>query len=99
MALAIDRRRESRPNRFGSMALRCGLSSVDTGVSDNGLENLVGLHELEELGLDNTQVTDAALASLQKLTSLRRVILTGTRVTESGVTELKRSLPDVRVEW
>jgi len=42
------------------------LDLTDTGVTDNGLEDLKGLAQLQLLRLDGTKVTDAGVANLQQ---------------------------------
>ncbi len=56
---------------------------------DTQLQNLRGLSELRELGLNWTDVTDAGLAHLQGCTHLRRLWLKGTKVTNAGLAHLQ----------
>jgi hypothetical protein len=74
------------------------LSLGGTDVTDAGLEHLSGLTRLRRLYLFKTSVTDAGLAHLKGLTGLTDLHLGYTAVTDRGVDDLRRSLPDVKVE-
>lgn len=72
--------------------------SID--VTDAGLKHLEGLKKLKLLVLDGAdQVTDEGLRSLGRLKSLALLQLDlGRRMTPAGIEELKRSLPNCRIE-
>ena len=59
-------------------------------VSDSGLQNLVGLSQLDFLDLESTAITDEGLVHLAGLTRLNTLVLTYTQVTGPGLTHLKR---------
>lgn len=62
------------------------------GITDEGLQHLGELEELEELYLGSTNLTDTGLEHLQGLTKLRKLYLSGTKVTGAGVARLKAVL-------
>jgi hypothetical protein len=72
--------------------------SVD--VTDVGLKHLEKLRHLKLLVLDDAdQVTDRGLRSLGRLKSLKLLQLDlGRRMTRAGIEQLKRDLPNCRVE-
>lgn len=72
--------------------------SVD--VTDAGLAHLAKLKQLKLLVLDDAdQVTDAGLRTLGRLKSLALLQLgLGRRMTPAGIEQLKRDLPNCRVE-
>jgi hypothetical protein len=59
------------------------------GITDDGLEHLIDLRELDWLRLDNTQITDATLEYISGLRHLRYVSVNGTHVTDAGLEHLK----------
>ncbi|MEW6303026.1 MAG: c-type cytochrome domain-containing protein [Verrucomicrobiota bacterium] len=67
-------------------------------ITDAGLANLKGLANLEYLNLFNTKVTDAGLKHLAGLTNLKNLYVFETKVTDKGIAELKKKLPNVKVE-
>jgi hypothetical protein len=69
-----------------------------TNVADAGMAQLSGLNNLSKLGLGDTRVTDAGLAHLKTLTRLSALDVSDTEVTEAGAKDLKRALPNLRVE-
>jgi hypothetical protein len=69
-----------------------------TGISDQGVEHLRKLPALRDLSLVDTQVSDGALTHLLQLRSLKRVCLTSTQISASRVQELRKQLPDCKVE-
>jgi hypothetical protein len=72
--------------------------SVD--VTDAGLKQLEGLKRLKLLVLDDAdQVTDEGLRSLGRLKNLSLLQLDlGRRMTPAGIEQLKRGLPNCRIE-
>ena len=69
-----------------------------TPITDRGLVDLKGLSDLAYLNIHGTQITDAGLAHLKGLTKLRFIGLAGTQVTEAGMKDLKRALPDLKID-
>ncbi|MBC8289825.1 MAG: hypothetical protein H8E37_05860 [Planctomycetes bacterium] len=76
-----------------------GLRVAQTWMSDAGMESIGSLHRLRTLDIRHTDVTDEGLIHLAGLTSLKRLRATGARVTRGGLDELKRTIPDLKVEW
>jgi len=70
----------------------------ETQVTDAGLEYLQALTKLEWLDLDSTLVSDAGLVHLTGLTKLQTLYLGNTQVTGAGVNELRKALPNVKIE-
>jgi hypothetical protein len=69
-----------------------------TNITDKGMPGLENLTNLQTLSLGNTAITDAGLIPLRGLRNLSTVILRGTKVTPRGVQELRRMLPEARVD-
>ena len=61
---------------------------METGVTDAGLVNLQGLHQLEYLKVSGPQITDAGLAHLQGLSHLEGLLLIGTKVTDAATSRI-----------
>jgi len=59
------------------------------GITDEGLEHLSELTNLESLSLVDTQVTEESLAHLENLTRLEFLELSGPNVTDAGMDHLK----------
>src|SRR5262245_24633536 len=70
----------------------------NTRVTDAGLVNLQRLSKLREVSLANTRVSDAGLVHLHGLTGLRQLSVRNTQVTPTGTAELRRLLPDLRID-
>ncbi|MGD9719825.1 MAG: hypothetical protein AB7O59_01250 [Pirellulales bacterium] len=69
-----------------------------TEITDAGLPALRHLTNLRTLSLGHTAITDAGLVNLRGLHDLSTLIVHHTNVTEAGVRDLRRSLPDTRIE-
>ena len=63
-----------------------------TEVTDDGLEHLIGLTNLQTLILNDTKVTDKGLEHLEGLTNLEWLQV-GANVTDEGIGKLKTALP------
>lgn len=59
---------------------------------------LKGMTSLQRLQLRETSVTDAGLVPLRELTKLEFLGLAKTHVTDAGVADVKRALPNLRIE-
>lgn len=68
-----------------------------TNVTDAGLQELVGLTNIQALHLQDTRVTDEGLKHLAPLTKLTFLSLSGTKVSDEGVKEFKRQRPNCEV--
>ncbi len=70
-------------------------------VTDEKLEPLKELTNLEYLDLSGTNITDAGLDLVQGLTKLEFLDVMDTQVTEKGVKKLQQALPhcDIRHQW
>ena len=76
---------------FGEKNAFTGVTYIDvtgTKITDNDLQHLSGLTNLQTLCLGNTQVTDAGLQHLSGLTHLRCLYLEETQVTDAGLRHL-----------
>ncbi len=62
-------------------------------VTDDELEHITGLTQLEWLNLKNTEITDEGLEYLRDLPKLYILELQGTKVTDAGVERLRATLP------
>jgi hypothetical protein len=60
------------------------LQMANPDVTDDTLQYLAEMSQLEELDLNDTQITDAGLATLARLPRLRVLRLRGTKVTDQG---------------
>jgi hypothetical protein len=65
------------------------LSIGAINVTDAGLENLIGLTQLQSLDLGGTKITDAGLIYLTVLTQLKELSLGNTEITGAGLAKLK----------
>ena len=70
------------------------ITRIDLGsrhsLSNQDLEKLEGLSDLEELNLSYTRITDAGLKSLKGLPKLSRLYLAETKITDASLAELSR---------
>lgn len=66
------------------------LNLAGTGVGDDGVACLGGMHLLQTLDLWGTRVSDRGLAVVGGLESLRTLDLWGTQVTDAGLRHLER---------
>jgi hypothetical protein len=77
------------------------LRSLDIGgtsISDAGLAHLIPLKRLEWLDIQSTQVTDAGIATLTQLPRLTEVFVYGSQIGDEGRAELKRALPNCKID-
>ena len=58
-------------------------------ITDEGLQNLEGLSQLQLLQLGKTQITDAGLEHLEKLSHLSTLVCNDTAITDAGLKHLK----------
>lgn len=71
----------------------------ETWITDAGVKHLLQLPDLQILDLRVTDISDASIETIRQMTSLKTVRLNGTRVTEEGAKALKRSRPELRIEF
>ena len=84
---------QSLPKVFPPVTIR-----LPEGVTDDGLQHLAGLKNLQSLAILGNNVTDAGLRHLTRLKSLKRVIIWSGRVTPTGLQNLRQALPGCQVE-
>ena len=77
-------------------AIRC-LYLSETHVTDAGLKHLANLSTLSVLDLSHTQVTDEGLQYLKNLPKLHMLTLWFSRVTRDGVKQLRKEMPNCRI--
>jgi RNA polymerase sigma factor (sigma-70 family) len=70
----------------------------NTRVTNEGLKHLAELDGLFALALVQTRVTDAGLEHLKGLKGLQHLLLQGTQVSDAGVNELRKALPQCKVQ-
>lgn len=68
-----------------------------TAITDNGIDHLNTLPNLEYLNLIGTKVSDASVKKLADLKALRSVYLWQSAVSDSGIVQLRRLRPDLHV--
>lgn len=66
------------------------LNLAGTGVGDDGVAHLEGMHMLQTLDLWGTRISDRSLRVVGGFESLRTLDLWGTRVTDAGLRHLAR---------
>jgi hypothetical protein len=64
------------------------LSLSDTPITDQGLEHVLALRQLDHLNLSKTKITNSGLAHLSRLSELTELNLEGTSVGDPGLTRL-----------
>jgi hypothetical protein len=71
---------------------------ADDNFSDRCLEHSAKLPNLKLLNLNGCRITDDAIPLLQQHAALERLMLYDTHVSPQGLAELKRALPDCKIE-
>jgi hypothetical protein len=84
--------------KLGKLTNLRRLNLANATVKDSSLAGLKSLANLEYLNLVGTQVTDAGLKQLAGLKKLQSVYLFESKVTDTGVAELKKALPNARID-
>ncbi len=75
------------------------LNLCGTSVTDAGLANFKDCKNLQWLALIGVQVDDAGLAPFKDCTNLTTLDVQKTKVTAAGIDELKKTLPQCKIEW
>jgi len=65
-----------------------------TGITDQGLDQLLSLSQLQSLNLVDTKVTAAGVVKLVKLKKLRAIYLYQTEIDRKEWPSLKKSFPN-----
>ncbi|MEI8381834.1 MAG: serine/threonine-protein kinase [Planctomycetota bacterium] len=74
------------------------------GIEDSTVAGLANMKNLVWLGFENSQITDKGLQELKQFMGLKTVngtpvvMLTGSKATPEGIADLKKSLPNCRIE-
>ena len=75
------------------------LRVAQTWISDEGMSSVGKLPSLVALDIRHTDITDEGLKYLAEVSTLRRIRATGSRVTLGGLSNLKKSIPNLKVEF
>ncbi|WP_165247353.1 leucine-rich repeat domain-containing protein [Paludisphaera soli] len=67
-------------------------------LDDDSLAVFASLPELRDLYISGDRITDAGLAHLKGLANLRYLNISWTKVTEAGLDDLRKALPDLRID-
>ncbi len=74
------------------------LQLENTKITDAGLATIKNLDGLQQLNLYGTNITDKGLSYLIECKNLKAIYLWKTNVTPQGITQLKKALPNVKIE-
>lgn len=74
------------------------LQLENTKITDAGLATIKNLDGLEQLNLYGTIITDKGLSYLIECKNLKAIYLWKTNVTPQGITQLKKAMPNVKIE-
>lgn len=69
-----------------------------TKIDDAGLANLPALPRLRDLSFVGCPITDASIDVLAKFKGLKELHLDDTKMTEAGKRDLRKALPDTKIE-
>ena len=75
------------------------LNLLGATVTDDAAAVLGGLPELRELNVYRSQISNVGLAKLQSLKNLQSLDVRYTRVSRGGIDDLRRALPNVRIDF
>jgi len=75
------------------------LDLSETQITDTGLLQLQTLPNLKLLFLNNTSITDEGAELFQYFYGLRELRIEGTQISQGRVLELRKSLPDCKIDW
>ncbi|MDZ4817405.1 MAG: hypothetical protein SGJ20_00365 [Planctomycetota bacterium] len=74
------------------------VSLTEPAVDDEDIIDITRLRSPYIVDLSNTSITDRSLPHLYRFSKLSRLDLRGTQVSDKGIQELKKHLPQCRVE-
>jgi hypothetical protein len=74
------------------------LAILGSGITDEGVASLSELTNLKVIDLTSTNLTDSSLQHFRGLKNLQELYVHNTRITPSGIAELKKSLPNCKIE-
>ena len=74
------------------------LQLENTKITDAGLAKIKNLDGLQQLNLYGTNITDKGLSYLIECKNLKAIYLWKTNVTRQGINQLKKVLPNVKIE-
>ena len=83
----------------GLFELRIVDLSQNAKITDEGLGALRDCKELTHLFLQSTEVGDAGMRQIKSCTNLTLLNLKKTKVTAQGIDELRKALPNCKIEW
>jgi hypothetical protein len=75
------------------------LTLNETRAGDAGLAYFKDCENLSTLYLQATQVTAAGISTLKDCKNLKYLVLRKTTVTAAGIDELRKALPQCKIEW
>jgi hypothetical protein len=94
--LAVE---DSAIARIGQLRTLEWLVLTDRHITDEALKSISNLHNLRNLFLGGTQITDKGAAQLSELKRLEYLNLERTKVSERVIAELRRALPDAKIDY
>ncbi|HLO42836.1 MAG TPA: c-type cytochrome domain-containing protein [Leadbetterella sp.] len=74
------------------------LNLDQTAITDNGIRELVNLKNLKQLNLYDTEISDKSIEALSSIKNLKVLYLWKTKISESGIEQLKKKLPNTKIE-
>lgn len=75
------------------------LNLEQTAITDNGIKELVNLKNLKQLNLYDTNISDESIEALSSIKTLKVLYLWKTKISESGIEQLKKKLPNTKIEY
>lgn len=75
------------------------LNLDQTAITDNGINELVNLKNLKQLNLYDTNITDKSIEAISSIKNLKVLYLWKTKISESGIEQLKKKLPNTKIEY
>jgi uncharacterized membrane protein len=75
------------------------LNLDQTSITDKGIKELVNLKNLKHLNLYDTNISDESIDALSSIKTLKVLYLWKTKMSESGIENLKKKLPNTKIEY